>query len=34
MGALTIIYLKSYQHGVESIVDIVQHWKPKKLRTD
>ena len=34
MGALTIIYPKSYQQGVEPIVDIVQHWKPKKLRTN
>ena len=29
MGTLTIIYPKSYQQGVEHIVDIVQHWKPK-----
>ena len=34
MGALTIIYPKSYQQGVEPIVDVVQHWRPKKLRTN
>ena len=34
MGTLTVIYPKSYQQSVEPIIDIVQHWKPKKLRTD